>query len=800
MPTNQTVPNLVNGISQQPASIRQPTQSEYEYNTFPSVVDGLGRRPPTQYVAAKSYTGTLPSAHIHWIDRDASERYAVAIMDEAIKVFDLSDGTEKTVTAPGGLSYLDTTDPESDFRAVTVADHTFIVNRSISVAASSSTTATRTPEALLNVRRGDYGYKYVVYIDGVEKASFTSSSTDVSLITTDNIAEEINTLLTSSIGSDFTIRRSGHVLHLFRTDGASFDVRVEDSESGASFKAITDRVQDFIDLPTIAPNGYRCKVQGDPSSVFDDYYVVFEADDSTQNLDSGVWLEGTAAGITDGLSASTMPHTLVRNSDGTFTFEAATWSTRSVGDLTSTPDPSFVGKKANNVFFAENRLGILCGANIVMSRTGEFFNFFRESALTTIDSDPIDIQAPDDEVHELEYAVQVERGVLLFSRTAQFHMGWDPSLAVDHLSITKETEYNTAVEVQPKNAGAVVFFPEATSDFVSVREIHPADIESVDGAPSITAHIPKLIAGPIRDITASPSCSTLALLANSDNRIFVYRYYWSGTTKLQSAWTIWQMAGTKVLSIYFVDQTLYLLMQHSDGVYLESVNTSEGQIDPNTQTQDAYGLVTKYGWLCHLDRRITEASLVSRTYDAATDRTTAVLPYDADNQTLKVVTRDDGTSAAPGVVREVISQSGTSAVISGDVTADSLWIGVAYKSFYRFSDQYMKWSHQTGGVSSVTDGRTQILCVKPTYARTGYFQMDVTARGRDVRSNTFTGRIMNDPSNVIGEVAISDGQSKMTVNSRNDRCSIDIWSDNHLPFFILSADFEFNFTARSRQL
>ena len=44
-----SIPNLINGVSQQPPSIRLSTQAEVQENGLSSVVDGLVKRPPTEH-------------------------------------------------------------------------------------------------------------------------------------------------------------------------------------------------------------------------------------------------------------------------------------------------------------------------------------------------------------------------------------------------------------------------------------------------------------------------------------------------------------------------------------------------------------------------------------------------------------------------------------------------------------------------------------------------------------------------------------------------------------------------------
>lgn len=122
------IPALFDGVSQQTPLVRSKGQLESLVNGWPSIADGLGKRPPTEHVA-KLLTSAPTNALIHDINRDTSERYTVVISGGTIRVFDMA-GVEHAVTTPAGLSYLDgITDYSTDLSLFTVADYTFVVNR-----------------------------------------------------------------------------------------------------------------------------------------------------------------------------------------------------------------------------------------------------------------------------------------------------------------------------------------------------------------------------------------------------------------------------------------------------------------------------------------------------------------------------------------------------------------------------------------------------------------------------------------------------------------------------------------------
>ena len=83
------IPNLINGVSQQPPSLRLPTQGDIQENGLSSVVRGLEKRPGTQHIAEVDSSFSDSSAFIHTIQRDEEEAYVAVLTDNSIKVFDL---------------------------------------------------------------------------------------------------------------------------------------------------------------------------------------------------------------------------------------------------------------------------------------------------------------------------------------------------------------------------------------------------------------------------------------------------------------------------------------------------------------------------------------------------------------------------------------------------------------------------------------------------------------------------------------------------------------------------------------
>lgn len=241
-----SIPNLLNGVSQQPDTIRLPNQAEIQENGLSDVVYGLGKRPPTIHVA-KLNSDTFENSKVHFINRDSTERYTVLINNGSIKVYDLN-GVQKTVVAPS-LTYLTTTNPLEDINLVTVADYTFIVNKTITVTKSGTASTVRPAEAIFYVKNGQYLTTYKIDIDGVNRASYqtldNSNANHASSITTDNIATELYNDLVAAFPTGYTIVRDGSIIY-FSKNAGTFTASVSDGLGGDGLILVKDKIKSFL--------------------------------------------------------------------------------------------------------------------------------------------------------------------------------------------------------------------------------------------------------------------------------------------------------------------------------------------------------------------------------------------------------------------------------------------------------------------------------------------------------------------------------------------------------------------------
>ena len=826
-----TIPNLVQGISQQPDAQREPSQGEVQVNGMSSLAEGLRKREGTKPIAKVS-TASFGDVYFHQILRDAGEKYLVVIGKTAIKVFDL-DGNQKTVSAPSGYSYLSSVvSAKSDIRAATIADYTFISNTkavpAMDPALAPAVARPSTHEALVWVKAANYGQTYKVNLNGTQASIQTpvapvvvsGNTTTENRISTEDIATAIQSALSGVSG--VSIARKGSVLHF--TSSSAITIAASDARANADLTAITNSVQAFTELPTIAPAGYQIEIVGDPGNRFDGFYVKFVPRTGAGTFGEGSWEETVSPGVEYKLDPATMPHLLVRLPNGTFYFGPAngstqngitipTWGERSAGDYDTAPDPSFVGYPIQDVFIYKNRLGFLADENVILSRTRDFFEFFPETVTAVLDTDPIDLTASNNRVSVLRYAIPYQDELIIFSDQIQFRFNaaetiLTPASAV----ITVLTQYEIDPDCRPIPVQGTIIFCQANGQWSQFREfsVRGAGTALVADASDLTGYVNSYIPSGVFKLTANDTGNSWFAISGKSgyqDRIYVYKYFYrnsgGGAERAQSSWSHWHLNGAdKILSILCVQEVMYLLAEYGSDVWLEKIPVSDrlSNVSPNP-----YPLL--------LDRQVSTTAetpaairVAAGTYNATSKTTTWTLPY-----TISSLTQawSGFNTTSNGGVLLGWATSGNTITANGNWSTAPVFFGEAYNFRYRFT-RFKLYKDIGGGKAAANVERTQVRHAKLRYHETSYFEIQVMAERRDTAVYKFDGTVLGSRNSTPGSALPNgfdpetnryfEGVFQIPIASKGENCIVEIHNDTIHPCKFSTCEWVGLVTSQARSL
>lgn len=661
---SKSIPNFINGVSQQPPAIRLAGQAETQENGYSDVVEGLKKRPPSTFLnklkktnpAGTTYLTTVEinRSNFHTYKRSSDEQYTVVTdpVTPKVYVYDIQgslryeSGVASWNAAGASIetnsdntaltTYLGTNSiTDADLALTSVSDYTFLVNKKKVVAKNTSTPNSLRPyEAVYYMKQMAFGktYRFDIYRsnDPLISADTTWSGAHGTATTLDggggDAHEEVRGLktgkffdvtvdgVTAEVGATSdravmsasalagenleTFRQTGNPFVVIRTTSSSdsmanFRVKVSDDNGGNDLFCFKDTVANFVSLPKYCVNGFTLQVSGDNQKKEDNFYVEYQGDNT-----SGNWKECEAPSrpnqpVYHNFLPRTMPHTIKQNGNGSFTFGEAGWDTRKCGDDDTNPFPSFVGQTISDVFFHRNRLGFLSDENVIFSEASSYFNFFRVTVRSLLDSAPIDVGVSQNEVAALKHAIPFQEQLLMFSDLNQFSLSSDSLLTPSEVAIDTSTKFECDLSAKPSAAGKTVFFATKNGNTAGVREyVTDVDLE-VNDAPLITAHIPSYLNGNIRAMESSSNLDMLVCLTTASTKeIYVYKWYEPNKERLQSSWSKW-VFDTPVRHVKFNNSSMFVVFTDGRFEKLDLSPSVDGSVVEYTlQDNTVTGLMT----------------------------------------------------------------------------------------------------------------------------------------------------------------------------------------------------------------
>ena len=724
---NQRIPNLLGGVSQQPDSLKRLGQLRSCLNAVPDPTYGLLKRPGLKLVSA--LTGAESGGRWFSIFRDANEKYIGQFSATGVlRIWNAQTGSPMTVNAPSNsaTAYI-TGVSEADFEMLQVSDYNFILNRSKTVQKLATLSPAIAPKAWVNINQVGYGVQYFVKINSTDYTFTTPSSGTVSAkLVIDGLASAIG-------GGTYTIVKSGNGFSIRRNDNTDFIIEANGGLTGFAIVAFKGSVNDVSDLAPACEDGFIFKVSNLADVAADDYFVKFKVD-GNGSAGSGIWEETVAPSVELFIDPDTMPHVIIRESNGTFTFRSLNqaaagntdfyWNERKIGDNDTNPFPSFIAKTITGISFFRNRLILLSGENVIASQPGSFFNLFAVSAITITDGDTIDISCGSLKPVDLRYALPTTAGLLLFSEFAQFLLTTDadvfgPSTA----NISLLSSFNTDPSIKPVETGTSIVFVDNNQGYAAVTELLVTSADNRPQVSDISRTTPNFIPANIQSLIASPSASLLSFMQSGNNKeICLFKFFNNGSDRVLASWLKWELPGFGRCQAADHDK-LYFVTQHDNNFCLSTC----------TVLSDVAGTAINSSGIAYEYRLDLFTSTANKVYDANNDLTKVYFKantYDATLTPVVVVDEsgnDKGTVILPTAASD---NTGPYVPISGDHTASAVVLGYSFKMEFELPRFYVKQPLSDGNVRTDTVNIPRVQRVILESSDSGPFFAKITSLGR----------------------------------------------------------------------
>jgi hypothetical protein len=613
--------------------------------------------------------------------------------------------------------------------------------------------------ALCHVRQADYNVTYRLHVNGMSFSHTTPEATAERARAGLSIQSIMSSIVSKVNASSAPIEAQlGNGYFTVKTsDGSELSVSADDDLNGQAFVAVHEKAQLFSDLPSKAPDGFLVKIVGSVEDEGNGYWVKFI---QTGEGGQGHWEESRAPDEMHILDATSMPHVMVRDASEAyispdnplgihFVFKEAEWDEREVGDNDATPFPSFVSEWdfENNVptqlryihamTFHKNRLVFASDENIIFSEAGNYWNFFRTTAQTIKDSDPIDISVLSQVVNPIKGMVSAQKELILYGSRQQYSLKSGDIFSAATVWADPIASYDVDLSAQPQYVGNSVFFVVNREKFNGIFESHVQDEQHE--AMDVTAHVPEYVGGRIRKLAPSGSEDVLLVLPDTlegeGSEVYQYSHKTQGTEKVHSAWNTWTFKQD-VLDIEIEGSVAYMVT-HLDGkYYCEVMNLSEDSLRDNL------------GVPVFLDQR-----------------------------------------------QEIPTESTTPEGMSEVVYKGRKFVGYPYVQRTILTQIYLR----DGNNRTVQTGRLQLRRLTLNFDETTSFDVKVKQEAREERVTHYEGRVLGSVTQRIGRIPVDSGTLTVPLFGRAKGMVVEIFNDSPFDCRIQSGEWEGLYHNRARR-
>ncbi len=488
------------------------------------------------------------------------------------------------------------------------------------------------------------------------------------------------------------------------------------------WRITSTEVNDVSELPRQCKHGMVVKVVNSSDSQEDDFYLKFAGDNDTDG--PGKWEEtlrpsSPSVDVYRRIDSSSLPVVIQRRNTAPVSFKvkiptannsAIAWEDREVGDDNTNPFPTFIGRKLSQTFFHRNRLGFLCDDNVILSQADKIYNFFNNTALVVSGNDPIDIASSSTQPTKFIDCIETNTGLLIFGETQQFMLHTDSdSLTPDTAKLSNISTYRYTPEASPISLGTTVGFLDTAGSYSRFFEMFDIKREGEPQIVDVTKVVAKLLPSGIDILSISRENNMIFFSEGGKPDMYLYRYFNTGSERLQGAWFKWQfpfnIKYTFVLddNLYLVasDLKLYTLNLQPNFIQADGSNGSTLATDlftTNTFDKLGYPLATEI----HLD---AAAFLTAGTYNSNDNTTNVSWPgyiglIDVNGSisidTVFAVDPDTGERFT------VKSSNGSNYVFHGNFAGKAIVIGHAVVSTIQFPTFYVRTTSGNKTTSDIT--------------------------------------------------------------------------------------------------
>jgi hypothetical protein len=754
-------PTPIQGVSTLASRNRARGQAGLQLNMRSDPVKKLTRRPSVKWETR--LTDTNLDLNIHSYYRQGKDIHI--IVDENGAVFGFVNGESKPVTGDFSTYFA-----SSDLKFETINDTTFIVNSNI-VTGMLSDTDTVQEVSHVNVTSAlGYGEELHFQLgdDSPAVVSHTITIGSAEDATTSDVQRRTNAVADSiavAINGATTglhAQSKGSSVAIWTDNNTPQKILISSGGGGDNVVAFNSVTESITGLPLYARIGTRITVKPDPTSDDGTYYLdaVGLAGETVPNsvaMEEVVWTESRSPIEEHTIDETTMPHT-IRYDYITDSFIRGVpelgWDERTKGDNESVPLPAFIGRTITALGQFQKRLVLISENDVEMTVTDNLFNWFKQSAIDLLVTDPISITSNSTGIDVLQYILEHNRDLMIIASNGQFKIDGTQGITPQTVAMPLTTSQEIQVSVPPVSIGSAVFLPINYGTSTGVTE-YTGQRDQSDIAQPITHHVIGYMEGEAKLLASSPNLEMLAVTTtdSASNVVFIYEQFTDGGKKLQRAWSTWELpTGNDILHIAFRRDKLTLVVRVGTKVLLKTI--------------DMYSRVGVNTAEVYLDDLVTLSS----------NGTSVTLPNQYVVTSDTIVVGGDGTKYP--LFKVGYTQDGLELTFDKSISVgtSTVYIGQPYRSAYQPTRPFRE---DEQGVA-ITSDRIRINRYVLDVVETERVTMTTHAKYSTPPDQLKSHRVLNTLTNNVGSIDMYTGTFQFSYAQNADYSEAEFWTEGWL--------------------
>jgi hypothetical protein len=546
-------------------------------------------------------------------------------------------------------------------------------------------------------------------------------------------------------------------------------LEVNDGGDGSLIRGVADEIESIDRTSVVHFVGKVVKVRS--RNAAEAFYLKAIAKDQsvTTGYTEVTWIEGAGVeqAIAGGLlyatvsgsnlyvaSSATLLNTIIAGTHPTFSVSAA-------GDADSAPPPFFIGKQVSYLGTFQNRLLVGCGGVLACSKTEDYLNFFRTTALTLPADDAFEMQPTGSEDDTLRHSVLYDQNLVIFGSKRQYVVSGKIALTPTSANMPVMASYANVDDASPISAGGFIFYAKRGTDYSSVHQIQPGQTDnSPESYPASSQVDSYIIGGIVEMVSATGSPSLLFARTNAArNSLYCFAYLDKPDGRKMDSWSRWDFnpalgaiigfsPAVDGLEVFFLrsrtDGTFYVV---ADYVRVATLLSNAPYLDSNrpyAQVAAGTGSVT-----------LTSGSAWAAAFNKTSDR------------------RFTG-SLLPDV----------SALLTSYPGEPGLTVGALQEAYFIPTNPFMR----DNKGKAIISGRLTITKLLVAFKESIGFKWLLSYRNTAPIEVTFNGRILGSPNNLIGIEPITTGKHSVPIGIETREYTLTISARKWYPFTLTAIE------------